>query len=85
MLMFPPWDHDGEGECGMVLPQFFPCLSRQNGWSGLMFAAQNGHALVVEMLLTNGANKDLQENVCLSGLTNLNLPRPFLITSCALS
>eukprot|EP00622_Pseudochattonella_farcimen_P000623 FR735156.1.p1 GENE.FR735156.1~~FR735156.1.p1 ORF type:complete len:164 (+),score=29.65 FR735156.1:25-516(+) len=60
--MFPPWDHDGAGECGMVLPQFFPCLSRQNGWSGLMFAAQNGHALVVEMLLTNGANKDLQEN-----------------------
>ena len=40
-----------------------PALSQQYGSTALMYAAEKGHAPVVEMLLAAGANKDLQTKV----------------------
>ena len=37
------------------------CL--QDGWTAMMFAAQNGHVEVVDRLLAAGADKDAQEQV----------------------
>ena len=35
----------------------------QDGWTALMYAAQNGHSNVVEMLLQHGASVDMQSVV----------------------
>ena len=37
--------------------------SPQHGWSSLMFASHNGHLEVMIMLLSAGANVDLQNKV----------------------
>ena len=39
------------------------CLSRQNGWSALMYASLKGHVEVVDKLLQHGATVDLQKEV----------------------
>ena len=39
------------------------CFSRQNRWSSLMYASQNGHVEVVDKLLQHGATVDLQDKV----------------------
>ena len=40
--------------------------SPQHGWSALLFASQNGHSEVVRMLLSAGANVDLQNKVSIT-------------------
>ena len=39
------------------------CFSRQDRWSSLMAASQNGHVEVVDNLLEHGATVDLQDKV----------------------
>ena len=40
-----------------------PALFQQHGKTALMWGAREGHVPVVEMLVTKGANKDLQTEV----------------------
>ena len=42
------------------------CSSHQNGRSSLMRASENGHEEVVRMLLSAGANVDLQDEVSIT-------------------
>ena len=42
------------------------CIIYQDGHTALMHASQDGHMEVVKLLLDHGANKDLQDNVCIS-------------------
>ena len=43
-------------------------LSRQYGHSSLMLASINGHVEVVEVLLSKGAQVDLQDKVSMGGM-----------------
>ena len=43
-------------------------LSLQDGQSSLMWASKNGHVEVVEMLLSKGAQVDLQDKVSMGGM-----------------
>ena len=43
-------------------------LSLQYGQSSLMLASMNGHVEVVEMLLSKGAQVDLQDKVSMGGM-----------------
>ena len=38
-------------------------MSRQDGWSSLMYASDNGHVEVVDKLLQHGATVNLQDEV----------------------
>ena len=49
------------------------CLSRQDGWSSLMVASQNGHVEVVDKLLQHGATVDLKEKVYINCKTLLKI------------
>ena len=40
-----------------------PALFQQDGYTALMKGAEEGHVPVVEMLVTKGANMDLQDEV----------------------
>ena len=55
-------------------PRTLPSVSQQDGYTALIFGAQNGHAPVVEMLLAAGADKDLQANVRIPQLRPLCQP-----------
>ena len=47
----------------MLIPVIIPVLSRQDGQTALMLASDGGHIDVVQLLLSSGAQVDLQDEV----------------------
>ena len=47
----------------MLIPVIIPVLSPQDGQTALMLASDGGHNDVVQLLLSSGAQVDLQDEV----------------------
>ena len=47
----------------MLIPVIIPVLSPQDGQTALMLASDGGHIDVVQLLLSSGAQVDLQDEV----------------------
>ena len=47
----------------MLIPVIIPVLFPQDGQTALMLASDSGHIVVVQLLLSNGAQVDMQDNV----------------------
>ena len=47
----------------MLIPVIKPVLSPQDGQSALMLASDSGYIVVVQLLLSSGAQVDLQDKV----------------------
>ena len=47
----------------MLIPVIIPVLFPQDGQTALMLASDSGHIVVVQLLLSNGAQVDLQDKV----------------------
>ena len=47
----------------MLIPVIIPVLSPQDGQRALMLASDGGHIDVVQLLLSSGAQVDLQDEV----------------------
>ena len=47
----------------LLIPVIIPVLSPQDGQTALMLASDSGHIVVVQLLLSSGAQVDLQDEV----------------------
>ena len=47
----------------MLIPVIIPVLFPQDGQTALMLASDSGHIVVVQLLLSNGAQVDMQDKV----------------------
>ena len=47
----------------LLIPVIIPVLSPQDGQTALMLASDSGHIVVVQLLLSSGAQIDLQDEV----------------------
>ena len=47
----------------LLIPVMIPVLSPQDGQTALMLASDSGHIVVVQLLLSSGAQVDLQDEV----------------------
>ena len=47
----------------MLIPVIIPVLFPQDGQTALMLASDSGHIVVAQLLLSNGAQVDLQDKV----------------------
>ena len=47
----------------LLIPAIIPVLSPQDGQTALMLASDSGHIVVVQLLLSNGAQVDMQDKV----------------------
>jgi len=50
--------------------RLLPSFNWQDGWTALMFAAQNGHTKVVKTSLQHGAKVDMQEEASTGKFTS---------------
>ena len=50
--------------------RLLPSFDLQDGYTPLMFAAQNGHTKVVKTLLQHGAKVDMQAEVSTGNITS---------------